>query len=275
MQDNGPAEFGFILGYNKTELLLRRCHEGDEEAHLPERQDQIRARQVVSRRGSLRRQADAAVSSMANSTPPAVNSIGPVLYANSAPFVIGRYRDDDEDYPMHGAIKEVMLCPHAVARMQVAAHFEADQAPRRRSRRSIPAGPRFVVEPYLQYRDADTDDRDVGDGDTLHRGRRIRQDVPSATGRESREARRDGRGRSSPTSSRGRSTSTASSAPMPAGRKAGRQAAHLHDRDRARRSVQLHGHRRHAAEPGGHREGRETDVGAAAELRRPLRRRGG
>ena len=34
---------------------------------------------------------------------------GPVLYAKSAPLVIGRYRDDDEDFPMRGAIREVML----------------------------------------------------------------------------------------------------------------------------------------------------------------------
>jgi hypothetical protein len=51
---------------------------------------------------------------------------------------------------MHGAIKEVMLCPHAVGADQVTAHFEADKA-LAEAPSAIPEGPRFVVEPYLQY----------------------------------------------------------------------------------------------------------------------------
>jgi hypothetical protein len=51
---------------------------------------------------------------------------------------------------MQGAIKEVMLCPHAVDAEQVAAHFEADKA-LAEAPSAVPEGPRFVVEPYLQY----------------------------------------------------------------------------------------------------------------------------
>lgn len=75
---------------------------------------------------------------------------GPVLYPKSAPLVIGRYRDDNEDFGMRGAIKEVMLCPHAVPADLIAAHFDADKTLADANPAAAP-GPQFVVEPYLQY----------------------------------------------------------------------------------------------------------------------------
>jgi acid phosphatase type 7 len=149
MQDNGPSEFGFILGYNKTEFLLgvatqatkkltyltgKTKYERGKWYHVAGVYDGKQMRLYVN--GRLDGTSD--------------EQKGPVLYAKAAPFVIGRYRDDDEDYPMQGAIKEVLLCAHAVGADEVAAHFAADE--RLAAQPSvIPPGPRFVVEPYLQF----------------------------------------------------------------------------------------------------------------------------
>ena len=51
---------------------------------------------------------------------------GDILYAPTAPFVVGRYRDADEDTPLTGALREVLLCPRAVPADEIAAHFAAD-----------------------------------------------------------------------------------------------------------------------------------------------------
>jgi acid phosphatase type 7 len=154
MQDNGPAKFGFILGYNKTEFYFglatkqtskltyfsgKTKYERGKWYHVAGVYDGKQMRIYVNGQldGSSNEQS------------------GPVLYAKSAPFVIGRYRDDDEDYPMRGAIKEVMLCPHAVSPEDIAAHFEADKALSQLPTVLQP-GPKFVVEPYLQYATSST-----------------------------------------------------------------------------------------------------------------------
>ncbi len=148
MQDNGANESGIILGYNKSEFYFgvatqrtkkltylkgKTQYERGKWYHVAGVYDGKAMRLYVN--GRLDASGD--------------EQTGPVLYAKVAPFVIGRYRDDDEDYPMQGAVREVMLCPQATTGEQLAAHFEADrgltQVPS-----VIPAGPRFVVEPYLQ-----------------------------------------------------------------------------------------------------------------------------
>jgi predicted phosphodiesterase len=149
MQDNGLSEFGFILGYNKTEFFLgvatqatkkltyltgKTKYERGKWYHVAGVYDGKQMRLYVN--GQLDGTSD--------------EQKGAVLYAKSAPLVIGRYRDDNEDYPMRGAIKEVLLCPHAISGEQVAEHFAADKA-LAQVPSVIPLGPRFVVEPYLQF----------------------------------------------------------------------------------------------------------------------------
>ena len=74
---------------------------------------------------------------------------GTIRYAATAPFVIGRYRTDDEDYPLEGAIKEVRIYKRALSPKEIAAAFAADKA-----LSEVPAvavAPRFVIAPYLQW----------------------------------------------------------------------------------------------------------------------------
>jgi predicted phosphodiesterase len=149
LQDNGPNEFGFILGYNRTAFTFglatqptkkltylagRTPYERGKWYHVAGVYDGKAMRLYVNGRldGESAEQS------------------GPVLYARAAPFVLGRYRDDDEDYPLAGAIKEAMLCPHAVPAESVTAHFAADRALADQPS-VIPPGPRFLVEPYLQF----------------------------------------------------------------------------------------------------------------------------
>jgi len=149
MQDNGPNEFGFILGYNKsafyfglatqktrklTYLNGRTTYERGKWYHVAGVYDGQEMRLFVN--GHL------------DGT--SAEQSGPILYAKSATFLIGRYRDDDEDYPFTGAIKEVLLCQHPVAADAIATHFAADRSLVDEPS-TISPGPRFVVEPYLQY----------------------------------------------------------------------------------------------------------------------------
>jgi predicted phosphodiesterase len=82
---------------------------------------------------------------------------GPILYAAQAPFVIGRYQDDNEDYPLQGAIKEVRLYDRALSRDEIAAQFATDEA-----LAALPSTSPlvFIVAPYLQY--ATTDSMTIG-----------------------------------------------------------------------------------------------------------------
>jgi acid phosphatase type 7 len=74
---------------------------------------------------------------------------GPILYAATAPFVIGRYKNGDKDYPLEGAIKEVRIYKRALKSEEIAAQFEADKA----LSEALPVlvAPRFVIAPYLQW----------------------------------------------------------------------------------------------------------------------------
>lgn len=78
---------------------------------------------------------------------------GPILYAPHAPFVIGRYQDDNEDVPLQGAIKEVRLYDRALDPEEIAAQFDADRMLAETPSTQPLA---FVVAPYLQFATADS-----------------------------------------------------------------------------------------------------------------------
>ncbi len=148
-QDNGPAEFGFVVGFSKKRFTFGLATQTAKKmTYLESKTEYARGKWYHVAAVYDGKQMRLYVNGALDATSDAQS--GPVLYAKAAPMVIGRYKDDDEDYPMQGAIKEVMLCGHAVAGEQVGAHFEADKALAELPS-AIPEGPRFVVEPYLQY----------------------------------------------------------------------------------------------------------------------------
>ncbi len=148
-QDNGPAEFGFVAGFNKKKLFFGLATKAAKKmTYLESKTEYVRGKWYHVAAVYDGKQMRLFVNGKLDAT--SDTQTGPVLYAKAAPLVIGRYKDDDEDFPMQGAIKEVMLCPHAVDAGQVAAHFEADKA-LAEAPSAVPEGPRFIVEPYLQY----------------------------------------------------------------------------------------------------------------------------
>ncbi len=148
-QDNGLAEFGFVVGFNKKKFFFGLATKATKKmTYLESKSEYPRGKWVhvaavydgKQMRLYLNGQLDASSDTQS----------GPVLYAKAAPMVIGRYKDDDEDFSMQGAIREVILCPHAIEAGQVSAHFEADKQLTSLPS-AVPEGPRFLVEPYLQY----------------------------------------------------------------------------------------------------------------------------
>jgi 3',5'-cyclic AMP phosphodiesterase CpdA len=148
-QDNGASEYGFVLGYNKTGFSFGLAtHTTQKLTYLTGKTNYERGRWYHVAGVYDGKQMRLYVNGQLDAT--SDDQKGPVLYAKSAPLVIGRYRDDDEDFPLAGAIREVMLCHHAVGADDLAAHFTADKQLAELPS-VIPPGPRFVVEPYLQF----------------------------------------------------------------------------------------------------------------------------
>jgi predicted phosphodiesterase len=148
-QDNGPIKQGLVVGFNKKKFYFGLATKtAGKITYLESQTEYVRGKWYHIAAVYDGKQMRLFVNGQLDATSNAQS--GPVLYAKAAKFVLGRYQDDNENYPMHGAIKEVMLCPHAVEAGQVAAHFEADKA-LAEAPSAVPDGPKFVVEPYLQY----------------------------------------------------------------------------------------------------------------------------
>jgi predicted phosphodiesterase len=150
-QDNGPEKSGFVVGFNKKAFffgLTTGAAGAGKMTYLESKTPYTRGKwyhiAVVYDGKQMQLYVNGALDSTSN------ERSGAILYAKAAPLVIGRYKDDNEDFPMQGGIKEVMLCAHAVSADLIAAHFEADKA-LTDAPSTIPEGPKFVVEAYLQY----------------------------------------------------------------------------------------------------------------------------
>jgi predicted phosphodiesterase len=148
-QDNGPEEYGFVVGANKKKLFFGLTTDATKKmTYLESRTEFARGKWYHVAAVYDGKQMNLFI----NGQPDAASTeqTGPIRWAKAAPLVIGRYKDDDEDFPLHGALKEVLLCPHAVTAGQVATHFDADRA-LADAPSVVPDGPKFIVEPYLQY----------------------------------------------------------------------------------------------------------------------------
>ncbi|MGL6073939.1 MAG: LamG-like jellyroll fold domain-containing protein [Fimbriiglobus sp.] len=69
-----------------------------------------------------------------------------IWYAEKAKFVVGRYQDDNEDFPLNGAIREIQF----FHRPLISDEIKKDFTPLAKLAQPQPAKPTFVVEPYLQ-----------------------------------------------------------------------------------------------------------------------------
>ncbi len=127
IQDNGEFERGWILGFvnsnfslglvsektsRLTYLSSTTTFETNHWYHVVGTYDGTEMRVFVN--GAL--------------TGTSKEQSGPILYPPSAPMVIGAYKDDDERYPLAGAIHEVRLYRRALAATEVAAHYNAKKS---------------------------------------------------------------------------------------------------------------------------------------------------
>ncbi len=146
-QDNGPTKRGFVLGFDKSSFFLGLASVGGNERMT------YLSGKTAYRLGQWYHVAatyDGRVMRLfvnGEEDGISVDQSGPVRYADKAPFVIGRYTDDNEDFGLTGAIRDVQLIPSAVPAEKIAAHFRANQPPAASPADTV----KFVIEPYLQY----------------------------------------------------------------------------------------------------------------------------
>ncbi|MBY0456063.1 MAG: LamG domain-containing protein, partial [Gemmataceae bacterium] len=152
-QDNGPVEYGFVVGANKKKfffgLSTKGADDGDGKMTYLESKTEFTPGKWYHVAATYDgKQMKLYLNGQLDAT--GAEQSGAINYAKAAPFVIGRYKDDDEDFPLFGALKEVALCPHTITAEQVSAHFDADK---QLAALQPPNGdgPKFVVEPYLQF----------------------------------------------------------------------------------------------------------------------------
>ncbi|XZE55464.1 metallophosphoesterase [Planctomycetaceae bacterium SH139] len=76
---------------------------------------------------------------------------GDILYPSAAPYVVGGYRDSNEDYRLEGRIAEVSVYDVAAKSAWVEHEFEHQQMLAQQEAKLANVGEGFIVHPYLQY----------------------------------------------------------------------------------------------------------------------------
>lgn len=158
IQDNGNFEKGWLLGYSEDAFYIGVSSTGADDGdgkltymkgktrlepgrwyHVAGVYDGVRMRLYVN--GALD----------AEST----EQSGDILYPAHAEYTAAAYRDENESFPLHGAIAELKVYDRALSADAIGMAFRpgaalaAYQPP-------VDATPRFVVKPYLQFATRDS-----------------------------------------------------------------------------------------------------------------------
>lgn len=152
IQDNGNFEKGWVLGYDNDKFTFTLSSNGADDGDgkitvLRSKSSYQKGKWyhlAASYNGAtMRIFINGKPEGDSNEQSKAIN------YASLAPFIIGRYRDDDEDFGLVGAIKEISLYQSALSPDQIADIFEKDASLANLAPTPVPTG--FVIAPYLQF----------------------------------------------------------------------------------------------------------------------------
>ncbi len=156
LQDNGPAERGWMLGFEEDRFSFGLSTEGANDGdgwmtylRSKNRFETGRWCHVVATYDgkTMRLFVDGKLEGEST------EQSGDVLYPSRATFVVGGYLDADEDHPFSGWIESLNLTPRARSEKQVAAEF-AEHAKRVEYRHPVDAASSnlpTVVKPFLQF----------------------------------------------------------------------------------------------------------------------------
>ncbi len=154
VQDNGNSESGWVLGYDNDNFYVGLASTGADDGdgmmtylkgetayelarwyHVVAVYDGAKLRLFVN--GRLDGESD--------------QQSGGILYPEAAPFVIGAYRDDNENNLHQGRIREVSIYDLAAKEAWVSQQFEHQQRLTSVVAIQKTSQQQFVVKPYLQF----------------------------------------------------------------------------------------------------------------------------
>ena len=154
LQDNGNAEQGWILGYNESSFYVGLSSKGadDGDGKMTYLSGQTKYEQnrwyhvvAVYDGKQLKLFVNGKLDAASD------EQSGDILYPSSAPFVIGAYRDRNENFLHHGRIREVSIYEHAAKEKWVAEQF-GHQSQLASVTPANSASPlKFEIKPYLQF----------------------------------------------------------------------------------------------------------------------------
>ncbi|MEL6905065.1 MAG: LamG-like jellyroll fold domain-containing protein [Planctomycetota bacterium] len=155
IQDNGNAETGWLLGYDdeRFTFALSTAGANDGDGRLTymrgaTRYEEGRFHHVCATYdgATMRLWVDGQIDAFST------DQSGAILYPKSAPVVIGGYRDDDEDYLLHGRIHSVRLFDAVPTAEGVWHMFEhGEELTREAPHLVLDPEHRWLVQPYLQW----------------------------------------------------------------------------------------------------------------------------
>lgn len=151
LQDNGDYERGWILGYSETQFYFGLACETKvgqpKMTYLNGKTPFSRGRWAFVVGTFDGKDMKLFVNGKEDATSTAQS--GNIAYPPVTSFEIGRYKDDDEDYPMRGALNEISLYHRSLTSNEVSTLFK-----KQIQLTEIPEAPRpntFIIYPYLQY----------------------------------------------------------------------------------------------------------------------------
>ncbi len=151
LQDNGDYERGWILGYSETQFsfgLACEVKTGQPKmTYMNSKTPFARGRWAFVVGTFDGKDMKLYVNGKEDATSAAQS--GNIAYPPVTSFEIGRYKDDDEDYPMRGALNEISLYHRSLTGDEIANLFKKQS-----QLTELPEAPRpntFIIYPYLQY----------------------------------------------------------------------------------------------------------------------------